>query len=71
MTTHIYMPPARSATKTEHSFRPNHRQRSSFARRMMFAEFGVHHGKALDQAKFADHVPGARMRLAPGSWFQR
>lgn len=50
---------------------PRRRRRASFSRQAVFEAFGFHHGKALDQTDFADHSPGARMRLAPGSWFQR
>ena len=70
MITLIYTAAPLCATETLPPRAPN-RRRASFSRQAVFDAFGAHHGKALDQAKFIDHVPGARMRLAPGSWFQR
>ena len=70
MTPFIYTDALQSATETSPpSFAANCRQ-ANFARQATLDAFGVHHDKALDQAKFTDHLPGARMRLAPGSWFQ-
>ncbi len=65
MTPFIYTDAPRRATETLPPFTVNRRRRAGFARQAMFAEFGFRHGKAFDQAEFADHVPGARMRLAP------
>ncbi len=67
MTPFIYTAAPRRATETSHPLTSSQRQRASFSRQAMFAEFGFRHGKALDQAEFTDHVPGARMRLALGS----
>ena len=44
---------------------------ANFARQAVFTEFGARFAKALDQANFVDRVPDARMRLAPGAWFQK
>ncbi len=63
--------PTRRSSRADHPFNPGHRHRANFARQAMFDAFGVHHGKAIHQAKFIDHVSGAWMRLAPGSRFQR
>lgn len=69
MTPLIYTPPPLRTSETSQRLAPNQRQRASFARRMMFAEFGVHHAKALDQDRFVDRTPQARARLGLGFWF--
>ena len=71
MTPFIYTAAPLRATETSRLLAPSHRQCASFSRQAVFDAFGTHHARALDQAKFIDHVPGARMRLAPGNWFQR
>ena len=67
----IYTDAHRRTTETLPPSVPARRQRTSFSRQAVFGAFGAHHAKAIDQASFIDHVPGARMRLAPGSWFQQ
>lgn len=67
----IFASEAQRPLPDRHPLTPSHRQRASFSRQAVFDAFGAHHGKALDQGKFADRAPGARMRLAPGLWFQR
>ena len=69
MTTLIYTPTPQGATKTPPV--PRRHPSASFSRQAVFHAFGVRHGKALDQAAFADLSPGEFRRLAPGSWFQR
>ena len=67
----IYTRAPRRSSHIDRPRFPGQRPRASFARQAVYAAFGERHGKALDQDSFADHEPGARMRLAPGSWFQK
>ena len=71
MTPFIYTHTPRRSSRINRRRRAGSRHHSSFARQAVYAAFGEHDGKALDQASFTDHEPGARMFLAPGSWFQK
>ena len=63
-------PPARRSSRTGKSSTPGRRHRANFARQAVFAEFGVHHAKALDEADFIDRPPGQFPRPAPEARFR-
>lgn len=60
----FYNKASRRSSRTDRPSNPDRRHRASFARQVVFAEFG-HHARALDQDDFVDRLPGQAPTSSP------